>query len=162
MESNGFISISAAQASAHGLPPVAIQFDCSKTGLIGFMFPEPRMFLRMSGPPGGPCRVEIEWIPASSEAHSDPVALARRLDVPKNKFLLGSSGRIEAAGANRAAVSWRIQPTPWVEQLTGMLIAVPKHRGALWVVLPGEGDFSAAPRVSQHYWKIVRTLDVRP
>lgn len=161
MELNGLISIGAAQASAHGLPPVAIRFDSAKTGLIGHAFPEERMFLRMSGPPGGPCRVEIEWIPADGESLRQPPSLASRHDLPKNKFALGSSGLIEAAGAARAAVSWRIQPTPWVEQLTGLLIPVSAHRGALWVVLPGEGDLSASPRVSQHFLKIIRTLEVR-
>lgn len=65
------------------LPPVAIQFDSTKTGLTGHAFREERVFLRMSGPPGGPCRVEIEWIPANGESLPERSALAKRHNLPR-------------------------------------------------------------------------------
>ena len=98
------IHLTPAQCAAHELPPIDLSLDATGTAMMPFEFPGKGVYLRMSGPPGGPLMFEVISRPETldqalatrfegahlEEAHPCKAVLAGKERVGKT-FLLGQS-----------------------------------------------------------------------
>ncbi len=60
LETSRTLHITALEAKAHQLLPVALTVDPAGLPLIEWRFPRPGVYLQLSGPPGGPLGLSVE------------------------------------------------------------------------------------------------------
>lgn len=65
------VHITPAACREHHLPAVDLAVDATGTALLPFEFPSPEVYLRMSGPPGGPLIFEVLARPGTLEQALD-------------------------------------------------------------------------------------------
>jgi hypothetical protein len=138
-EDTAMITISAAQAAAHGLPAVGVSVDPTGTPMMVSPLAQADLYLVASGPPGGRLLFQV-W--TSDETGRDEAAVQRAVAARYTKPALtpttwGTPGTLTLAGAARPAVSYLSDKAMF---LTGWCAAlVPHARGQLLVVL-GRGS----------------------
>src|SRR5690606_36175967 len=82
------IAIDAGAAAARGLPPIGLRLDrAGAAGMTVSVFPDPRTFVRASGPPGAPLLFSIH---PSQESAGDAAAVERAM-----RDVLRDEGEIE-------------------------------------------------------------------
>jgi hypothetical protein len=99
----GRIRITAEAARERGLPAIAFTIDERDTGFSSTRFPEPEVYLTMSGPPGGPLLVMIRaWREASTDEGVIVRVLRERYSGPGwEPLAFGLPERTDLAGASR-------------------------------------------------------------
>ena len=95
--SSASISLTAADAVSHDLPPISIRADASEAGMMISPFPGGAAFLAMQGPPGGPLFFVVKTVDGSLRSLKDLVHA-----VEKREVAFGPLGtvRIGGTGAN--------------------------------------------------------------
>ncbi|GMU55545.1 MAG: hypothetical protein AMXMBFR33_46910 [Candidatus Xenobia bacterium] len=91
------VQITPEQCRQHGLAPVELSVDPTGTVLRPYLFPEKGVYLRMSGPPGGPLLMEVLARPGTLDQ-----ALAARFSALEER----QPATVLLAGAERSALTF--------------------------------------------------------
>ena len=94
------VRITAAEARKHGLPGASITLEPGATGLSAATFPEDGMYLRMSGPPGGPLGLIVAHATQAAGDEAALKALAEKRFAGRSPAV-GTFDRVELSGAVR-------------------------------------------------------------
>lgn len=115
------IAIDAGAAAARGLPPIGLRLDrAGAAGMTVSVFPDPRTFVRASGPPGAPLLFSIH---PSQESAGDAAAVERAMrDVLRDEgeIEIVERSQLPIAGAARdvvVIVTNRWQEVTWLGAL---------------------------------------------
>jgi hypothetical protein len=137
-ETGARVTITAAEAEAAGLPKLGFSLDPSSAGMSGSKLVD-GLYLRLSGPPGGPLMLLVS--PATVGADFSSLVSAELLDGP----LLEQ--QVELLGATRRAVAWSTGAgharTSWCGVILGPADAGPNDAALLLELGVGHPDPSA-------------------
>ncbi len=91
------VLITPEQCRQHGMAPIELSVDPTDTVLRPFPFPEKGVYLRMSGPPGGPLLMEVLARPGALDQ-----ALAARFSALEER----EPATVRLAGEERSALTF--------------------------------------------------------
>lgn len=115
------VLITPEQCRQHGLPPVELSVDPTGTVLRPYSFPEKGVYLRMSGPPGGPLLMEVLARPGTLDQALDARFPAIEENRPCTVRLAGEErpARTFLTGQSHARTKWCAVELPSLAVLFG-------------------------------------------
>lgn len=99
------IKIAASDAASHKLPAATISFNTGETYMSGHTFPEKDLYLRLSGPPGGPLGMEILRVSSVPKNQEGWQQLAEKRYEGRS-VESGQAAEVEITGDTRSAFTF--------------------------------------------------------
>lgn len=143
----GTVEITAAEAKAKGLPPVAFSLVASGGGWTVGKLPGQGVYLRLSGPPGGPLSFSVETFPNPRASGATLESWIRgRFNKPfRQPLTLGKPGRFTLAGGARPALAFTSGKSMARTAYCAVLVAAKSRPVTELVVLFGHGAPQGQP-----------------
>jgi hypothetical protein len=159
------VHVTAAEAEAHGLTPLAFSIDTAGTPMSTYAFPDEGEYLAVSGPPGGPQMLRFLSLTERVEgaAALEPILRAKFSTVGSDPFVLGTPIEATIGGSSRQALPFAtgqsMARTGWCAVLIDSHLrgAVPQLLVLAGIGSSGEPD-CAVPLGNEQLAKILDSL----
>lgn len=145
-------TITAAEASAHGLPGVG--FSLAHEGLMMWLpFPEPGIYVTLSGPPGGTLTLTV----LPYQGKNEPATLEQHLRGRAGKMRwqpmrFGKAERLTVAGEARHAIGFIANESMARARYCGVLVPTSQDAGLLVLIAHSifQGDDTSCAATAAH------------